>query len=98
MNGQGAKRRRPQAAVADLVPLATRVALRGGIFGGLFEAGCGASSLALRSRSLICANGILSIRSNFPLQIWTDHAFHASPIRVGLVSMSSRANVAAYSS
>jgi hypothetical protein len=36
MNGQGAKRRRPQAAVADLVPLATRVALRGGIFGGLF--------------------------------------------------------------
>jgi hypothetical protein len=32
----GAKRRRPQAAVADLVPLATRVALRGGIFGGLF--------------------------------------------------------------
>jgi hypothetical protein len=32
MNGQGAKRRRPQAAVADLVPLAMRVALRGGLF------------------------------------------------------------------
>jgi hypothetical protein len=32
MNGQGAKRRRPQAAVADLLPLATRIAFRGGIF------------------------------------------------------------------
>jgi hypothetical protein len=30
LNGQGAKRRRPQAAVADLLTLATRVALRGG--------------------------------------------------------------------
>jgi hypothetical protein len=30
LNGQGAKRRRPQAAVADLLPLATRIALRGG--------------------------------------------------------------------
>jgi len=36
LNGQGAKRRRPQAAVADLLPLATRIALRGGIFGGIF--------------------------------------------------------------
>jgi thiamine pyrophosphate-dependent acetolactate synthase large subunit-like protein len=32
LNGQGAKRRRPQAAVADLLPLATRIALRGGTF------------------------------------------------------------------
>jgi hypothetical protein len=29
LNGQGAKRRRPQAAVADLLPPATRIALRG---------------------------------------------------------------------
>jgi len=36
LNGEGAKRRRPQAAVADLLPLATRIALRGGIFGGIF--------------------------------------------------------------
>jgi len=28
----GGERRRPQAAVADLLPLATRIALRGGTF------------------------------------------------------------------
>jgi hypothetical protein len=45
--------------------------------------------------STACATGTLMILSNFPLQIWTDHFSHDSPISSGWVSINSRAKVMA---